>query len=139
MIIKSYVTSIATMLICSVMLMGQSCVDRGNESVRRVLTAVCPGVTVAFDHYDAVAAVGIIPERYMTNVELAKTQVTMMCSNPETETTVTALAKAAAAYNAVRLAIAQARSVETASTKPLIDRLERSVDELEKLRPEFKR
>lgn len=121
--------------VLAIALMGQTCVAQ-DEQVRSILATTCPAVDVAYSHYLAVQTV--VSKGVSDKIELTKSVSDRFCANPSTATTTSVLANAAAAYLAVRQAIAEARAsgvVEVAK----IDRLETSVERVKKLGYEFRR
>lgn len=111
--------------VLAIALMGQACPAQ-DKQVRSLLSAVCPAIEVAYDHYIAIATTGVISASIRNNIELGKQKSDRFCASPQTATTTSVLANAAMVYNEVRKALAEARLAGVEVAK--VDRLERSVE-----------
>lgn len=93
--------------IFGILLMGQACPD-GDAQVRSVLGTVCPSVTVAYAHFDAIRAA--VSANTQNRVELVKAQADRLCASPGSATTITILAAGSEVYLAVRQALREAKA-----------------------------
>lgn len=64
----------------------------------------CSALSVIYAHYDEVAADGVIPAKYMNNVDRARALTDRACANPQSITTVQLAGLAGEAYLALRAA-----------------------------------
>lgn len=91
---------IATVLALTLPLMAAKCEDQ----LRSVLTQTCDGLDVAYAHFDAVVASGVLKTSTITKVALVREQTNALCTNPGSATTVSITAVAARAYVALNAA-----------------------------------
>lgn len=83
--------------------------EASDAQVRRVLSQACPAVAQAFTYYSAIASAGVLSQRTMDRVELAKHSSDLLCANPEQATVTSVLTASALVYSSVRLAIEEAK------------------------------
>lgn len=84
----------ATILALALPLMAAKC----DEQLRSVLTQTCDALDVAYAHYDAVVASGVLKTSTITKVALVREQTNALCTNPGSASTVSITAVAARAY-----------------------------------------
>lgn len=95
-------------IIASLLLAG--CTAETDLQVRRVLSQACPAVAQAFEYYAAIEAAGVLSQRTVDRVRLAKSSSDTLCANPETATVASVLTASALVYASVKLAIDEAKA-----------------------------
>lgn len=99
-----------TLLALALPLMAAKCDDQ----LRSVLTQTCDGLEVAYAHYDAVVASGVLKTSTITKVALVREQSNALCTNPGSATTVSVTAVAARAYVALNAAFREGGTLRDA-------------------------
>lgn len=84
-----------------VFLAGCQSTPESEAALRASLARTCAGLDRIFAHYDGIAISGLISERTMSRVDAVRQQSSRICTSPETATTESLTASAAAAYVAL--------------------------------------